>query len=487
MRSHFTRPIATRLLIAWFALAAAAPALATPGRLKLVRPTGRTQQWPVPVNGWWALIDERGNLNTEPYLDWIGDIDNGQAPAAFEGRFGVLNGVGDWRVTPRYEHLDRFFEGYAAYRHNGKTGFINVAGSPVLKPVLEDARRFRDGLAVVRTANGCGYINAAMKPVVPPIFAVTRSLHQNLGVVAIDAPRPGSRTARALEQLSDTPLAELVDVKVLASPEHKNGKPPTRLWGCIDKSGRLVWLDRSGQIEAMSDFGNDLAPVRVGGRWGFINRTFKIAVAPRWDDARPFVRGYAAVRQGDKWGYLNAAGRVAIKPQWDEAYDFDETLALVRRGDQWGYIDVTGRVVIEPQFSSAQAFLRGRARVNAGWDAQPDAYGYINVAGQIVFDPRQGGQAIVDIRRGGRGEIIVNGGDGRSNGFRSRLVNAPPPRPTPDLGVIPEYLYDEGVSIDDAADPEKTDGPGAGDGHTYPTDPNTDADPAGSVSPHGQD
>ena len=90
MHSHFTRPIATRLLIAWFALAAAAPALATPGRLKLVRPTGRTQQWPVPVNGWWALIDERGNLNTEPYLDWIGDIDNGQAPAALEGRFGVL-------------------------------------------------------------------------------------------------------------------------------------------------------------------------------------------------------------------------------------------------------------------------------------------------------------------------------------------------------------------------------------------------------------
>ncbi len=472
-------------------LVATAPAIAAPGRLKLVRPTVRTQQWPVAVNGWWALIDERGNLNTQPSLDWIGDIDDGQAPAALQGRFGVLNGVGDWRITPRYEHLDRFFEGYAAYRHNGKTGFLNAAGTPVLKPVLEDARRFREGFAVVRTLHGCGYINAKMKPVVPPVFAVARSLHQGLGVVAIDAPRTGGRSAHALEQISDTPLAQLVDATVLARPQDDTLTRPTRLWGCIDKSGRLAWLDRSGQIEEMRDFGNDLAPVRVGGKWGFLSRTFKIAVAPRWDDARPFVRGYAAVRLGDHWGYLNASGHVAIEPQWDEAYDFDETLALVRRGDQWGYIDVSGSVAIAPQFSSAQAFLRGRARVNPGWDTHPDAEGYINVAGQIVFDPRRSSQAIVDTRRGGRGEITVNdrftGPDGRSNGFRSRLAQAPPLRPTPDLGVIPEYLYDEGVSVDHAAVPEKTDD--ADDGDVYPTEPDPKADTAPEpdpASPHGQ-
>lgn len=455
MPIHLTRSIATGLLIAWFAIVAATPAIAAPGRLKLVRPTGETQQWPVAVNGWWALIDERGNLNTEPTLDWIGDIDDGQAPAATQGRFGVIDGVGNWRVTPRYEHLDRFFEGYAVYRHNGKTGFLNVAGTPVLNPVLEDARRFRDGFAVVRTTTGCGYINVAMKPVVPPIFAVARSLHEGLGVVAIDTPQANTRAARTLKQISPQYPApqDDDDDAVPTAPKDAAATSPARRWGCIDKSGRLVWIDRSGQIEAMSDFGNDLAPVKVGGKWGFLSRAFKITVAPRWDEARPFVRGYAAVRLGDKWGYLNAAGRVAIEPQWDEAYDFDETLALVRRGDYWGYIDVSGRIAIEPQFSSAQAFLRGRARVNADLNAHPDAEGYINVAGQIVFDPRLGAQAIVDIRRGGRGEIIVNdrftGPDGRSNSFRSRLVNAPPLRPTPELGVIPEYLYDEGVSIDD--------------------------------------
>ena len=459
MRSHLTRSIAPLLLGAWVGLTGAAPADAAPRRLKLISPTGQTQQWPVHVNGWWALIDERGNLNTEPNLDWIGDIDNGQAPAAIGGRFGMIDGLGRWRVKPRYEHLDRFFEGFAVFRRDGKTGFLNVAGAQVLRPELEDARRFRDGLAAVRSPTGCGYINAAMAVVVPPVFAVARSLHEGLGVVAIDTPPADSRTARTLERLSDTPLDELVDADILARPAADADATPARRWGCVDKSGRLVWLDRSGQIEAMGDFGDGLAPVRVGGRWGFLSRAFRLTVPPRWDEARPFVRGYAAVRQGEKWGYINAAGRVAIEPRWDEAYDFDESLALVRDGDRWGYIDVSGRVAVEPQFSTAEAFLRGRARVNAGWDDQPDAFGYINVAGQIVFDPRLGTQDIVDIRRGGPGEITVNdtlgGQRGRSNRYRSPLIHTPPARPTPKLPVIPEFLYDEGVSIDDAEEAEK--------------------------------
>lgn len=448
-------PIAALLLGLTLGWSVADPADAAPRRLKLVSPTTATQQWPVQVNGWWGLIDESGNLNTEPDLDWIGVMVDGQAPAALGGRFGVINGVGHWRVDPRYDHLDRFSEGYAVFRRGGKAGFMDVAGDEVLRPELEDARRFRDGLAAVRAAGGCGYVDASMEVVVPPVFAVARSLHQGLGVVAIAAPSPGSPAARTLERLSGTRLDGLIDADVLARPAEDAASPPARLWGCVDKSGRLVWLDRTGRVEAVGDFGDNLAPVRVGGKWGFMNRAFHLGVEPRWDEARPFVGGYAAVRLGAKWGYVNAAGRVAVEPRWDEAFDFDESLALVRAGELWGYIDVSGRVAIEPQFTEAEPFFRGRARVNAGWGERPDAFGYINVAGQIVFDPRRGGPDVVDIRRGGPREIVVNdtlGGPRDFNqGRRSRTIPAPPPRATPELPVEPEHLYDEGVSVDDTA------------------------------------
>jgi|GEM_PF-3592875 len=455
MRPRPHTPMSVLMLGLTLGAGAAPPADAAPRRLKLVPTTTQTRQWPVDVNGWWGLIDEKGNLNTEPDLDWIGVMVDGQAPAALGGRFGVVDGLGRWRVDPRYEKVDRFSGGYAVFRRDGKAGFLNVAGDEALRPELEDARRFREGFAAVRTAAGCGYLDASMEPVVPPVFAVARSLHQGLGVVAVGVPAAGTATARALERLSGTRLDELIDAGVRAgAADDDPAAGPARLWGCVDKSGRLVWLDRTGRVEAVGDFGDNLAPVRVDGTWGFINRAFQLAIEPQWDEARPFVNGYAAVRRGEKWGYVNPAGRVAIEPRWDEADDFDESLAMVRDGERWGYIDVSGRVAIEPQFSEAEPFFRGRARVNAGWNQRPDAFGYINVAGQIVFDPRHAGPGFVDLRRGGTGEILVNdtfaGPDPFGPGRRSRVVTAPPPRPTPGVGVPPEHLYDGGVSIDHA-------------------------------------
>ncbi len=455
MSFRSTLPIVGLFLIAALACGLTWPASAAPGRLKLVRPTTQSTQWPVQINGWWALIDETGNLNTEPELDWIGFTDRGLAAAASRGRFGVIDGVGRWRIEPQYEHLGRFTEGFAVFRRGGKAGFLNVTGKEVLRPELEDARRFRDGLAAIRTTQGCGFIDTSMRVVVPPVLAVARSLHEGLGVVALGRPTPGSSEARTLEQLARRPLNELLDSAALARPPAEAGAPPPLVWGCVDRSGRLVWLDRTEQIEAMSDFGNNLAPVRIDGRWGFINRAFRLTIAPQWDDARPFVRGYAAVKRDGKWGYLNAAGRLIIAPRWDQAFDFDETLALVRRDDLWGYIDVSGRVAISPQFTHAEAFFRGRARVNAGWAQRPDAFGYINVAGQIIFDPREGAVDIVDVRRGGATEITtvtsVGTRNGLGSGFKSRVRKTPPPRPTPRLPVTPDHLYDQGLSIYDPA------------------------------------
>ena len=494
MRHRPLPPLAAMLLGLVLAGGPPMPADAAPGRLKLVRPGGTTEQWPAQVNGWWTLVDQSGNLNVEPYFDWIGFVEEGQAPAAFGGKFGVINGVGDWRVTPRYEQLDRFADGYAVFRRGGKAGFIDVAGTEVLGPELIDARRFREGLAAVRTAAGCGYINTSIRVVVPPIFAVARSLHQGFGVVAVDVPAPGTATARTLERLADTPLDELIDPQVLAQPAAKKDQTPTRLWGCVNRSGRLVWLDRTGRVEAVGDFGDNLAPVRIDGKWGFMNRAFRLTVEPRWDEARPFEGGYAAVRLGEKWGYVNAAGRLAIEPRWDHADDFDEILALVRLGELWGFIDVSGQVAIEPQFSEAEAFENGLARVNAGWAKQPDAFGYINVAGQIIFDPRLGDQEIVDIRRGGPGEITVNGTfsgvNGTSKSRRSPVFTSPPHRPTPELPVIPDHLYDEGLSVDDPVSGRGPEGDTANSPALYPpaspaspATPNPPATPAAPTAP----
>ena len=57
---------------------------------------------------------------------------------------------------------------------------------------------------------------------------------------------------------------------------------------------------------------------------------------------------------GDKWGYIDKSGKIVIEPQFDDASSFSEGLAAVCLGDycplrgKWGYIDKSGEYVWEP-------------------------------------------------------------------------------------------------------------------------------------------
>jgi len=129
--------------------------------------------------------------------------------------------------------------------------------------------------------------------------------------------------------------------------------------------------------------------------------------APQQVDLRDFPKaafhqGLAAVRLGEKYGYIDRSGRVVIEPRFQFAQIFSEGLARVVKDDRSGYIDRTGRMVIAPRFHKAYKFSDGLARVCApprnpsflfrlfrliGWDDH-NAYpcGYIDRSGKQVID-----------------------------------------------------------------------------------------------------
>ena len=59
-----------------------------------------------------------------------------------------------------------------------------------------------------------------------------------------------------------------------------------------------------------------LYPVRLNGKFGYMDRSGKVAIQPQFDQASPFVDGYGAVRLGKSWGYVDSQGRLAIAPQF---------------------------------------------------------------------------------------------------------------------------------------------------------------------------
>ena len=69
------------------------------------------------------------------------------------------------------------------------------------------------------------------------------------------------------------------------------------------------------------------------------------------------------VKIGKKWGFINASGKVVIAPAYDGASQFSDGLAMVRIGNRHGYINHNGKLVIPAKFSSACSFSDGRALV----------------------------------------------------------------------------------------------------------------------------
>jgi hypothetical protein len=108
--------------------------------------------------------------------------------------------------------------------------------------------------------------------------------------------------------------------------------------------------------------------VHYGDAWGFMNRTGKIIIRPRFDDEGDFFLGRAKVLKNGLWGYVNEAGNLVIQYQFVHAGHFKQGLAPVQVGRKWGYVDVNGKIVVVPQFQAAGEFSDGLAQFEV-WDS----------------------------------------------------------------------------------------------------------------------
>src|SRR5215471_11177127 len=88
-----------------------------------------------------------------------------------------------------------------------------------------------------------------------------------------------------------------------------------------------------------------LAAAQAAGKWGFIDKTGKFVVPPRYDSVWSFAEQLASVSVGGKWGFIDKTGKLVIPAQFDSAWIFSEQLAPVSVGGKWAFIDKTGKFV----------------------------------------------------------------------------------------------------------------------------------------------
>jgi len=137
-----------------------------------------------------------------------------------------------------------------------------------------------------------------------------------------------------------------------------NGK-----FGCIDRRGNIIIQPTWDWILNVS-MPNQLMVVKDS-LYGFINQKGKIIIKPQYLDANPFSEGLAAISNGKKYGFINLGGDTVIPFLYDEIFDgFNNGLCDVTIGDSSGYIDKTGKVIIPIKYRICYPFMSAYAQVH---------------------------------------------------------------------------------------------------------------------------
>ncbi|MCW5978366.1 MAG: WG repeat-containing protein [Bryobacteraceae bacterium] len=149
----------------------------------------------------------------------------------------------------------------------------------------------------------------------------------------------------------------------------------------------MIWFNLLLLAALAAD--SPLYPIREGRQFGFIDRTGKVVIAPRFDRVAGFREGLAAVWVGSQGGYINPAGETVIQPQYSTLTDFEEGRALVSKDGKYSVIDAKGKLVADIPYRVLGDYSAGLAVVQRAREgATPSAYGYIDRNGKVVIEPK---------------------------------------------------------------------------------------------------
>jgi len=199
--------------------------------------------------------------------------------------------------------------------------------------------------------------------------------------------------------------------------------------------------------ESKPDSSPVLLPVKVSGKWGYVNASGQLVITPQFDSADDFHEGRALICLGKPcdpydaystsptipnnslWGFIDASGKVVITPQYPEASAFSEGLAAICTGDcgskatkphARGYIDRDGKAVIPTQFGAASNFSEGLAQVCVGsceyveGSGYNGKFGFIDHSGRFVINPQY--DNVLDFKNG-YAKVFVGSGTEAKSGY----------------------------------------------------------------------
>lgn len=278
-----------------------------------------------------ALINRNGKLITDFIFDQIDLPNEGYFPVEINGNWNHVDSEGnlvfDEDILLNWDQINDSLvvildSERTESNKNPKQGIMDVSGKVIIEPIYQDVTPvFSEGLMQVKKEDLYGFVNRKGEIVVPIEYQQT--------------------------------AFDFKDQFVYAK---KNDK-----WGFINKKNELVIPFIYDKVRSFSE---GLAQVTKNGKSGYINKRNEVVIPlklePIWQGE--FHKNRAVFKEGVKYGYIDRTGEVVIAPIYDSALPFEDGIAYVEKNGKSGYIDPNGKEIIPISFKQLWGMKVNRIR-----------------------------------------------------------------------------------------------------------------------------
>lgn len=270
-----------------------------------------------------GLLNLKGSMMINSEYEWIApqsEADEGGTvfiPVKKGGEFYIVNGSGYRIEVPQsgqnVEEMFAFSGGIAPAKINGGYGYIDTHFTPLTAFEWENATGISDGAGAVQKNGKWALINGKLELITDYIYDDIR-----------------------VDEHHYCTFGERLFAKTGSE------------WIMLDSKGQRIG---SESFEDAKVFVSDQpAAVKKDGKWGFVNKDGAITIAPSFEEAESFEAGLAPVMIGGLWGYTRQDAVQVIPAQFAGVTTFyGTTAAICESGNYWTLISLnvneSGKVV----------------------------------------------------------------------------------------------------------------------------------------------
>ena len=223
---------------------------------------------------------------------------------------GFINKKNEIVIPPNYQNASNFNSGLAAVLKNNKWGYINKNGVEVTEFKYDSRFGANEGLIRVQMDDKWGFIDLTGKEVIPVIYDEINQFSNGLSIVKLNGKYGG------IDRYGETIIPFNFD---WIGGSLKPGNFALNLEAYVYE-----------KLEPITDFENSLVNVKIGNKYGYINRKGKIVIPIKYEDAMAFSKGLACAKIDDKFGIIDTVGNVVLPfIYWNAIYFSSNGIAKV--------------------------------------------------------------------------------------------------------------------------------------------------------------